>query len=73
MSKYNLFAERAGFRFVKPMRSNKYEAGIAFFHEVFDSHPANTAALIAEISARLDQRGIPIAVTTPSGPCRSDG
>lgn len=49
MSKYNLFAERAGFKFVKPMRSNKYEDGIRFFRETFESHPADTSALLAEI------------------------
>ena len=27
MSKYNLFAHKAGFQFVKPMRSNKYDTG----------------------------------------------
>lgn len=49
MSKYNLFAERAGFRFAKPMRSNKYEVGIRFFRETFESHPADTQGLLEEI------------------------
>lgn len=51
MSKYNLFAQRAGFQFVKPMRSNKYEAGIKFFASTFKSHPADTQALLFEIDS----------------------
>lgn len=51
MSKYNLFAQKAGFRFVKPMRSNTYDKGVRFFRETFESHPADTEALLAEIEA----------------------
>jgi hypothetical protein len=39
MSKYNLFAHKAGFQFVKPMRSNKYDVGIKFFRSTFDATP----------------------------------
>ena len=49
MSKYNMFAHKAGFRFVKPMRSNKYEAGMKFFRSVFDSDPNDLEALIGEL------------------------
>lgn len=51
MSKYNQFAQKAGFRFVAPMRSPKYEKGLAFMRATFDSHPADTRALLAEIEA----------------------
>lgn len=54
MSKYNLFAQKAGFKFVKPMRSNKYEVGIRFFKETFESHPADTEALLKEIYSMDD-------------------
>jgi ABC-type ATPase with predicted acetyltransferase domain len=49
MSKYNLFAQRAGFTFVKPLRSNKYEIGIRFFTQTFEAHPADTVGLMSEI------------------------
>ncbi len=49
MSKYNLFAQKAGFRFVKPMRSNKYDAGLKFFRETFEAHPADTQGLLDEL------------------------
>lgn len=51
MSKYNRFAQRAGFRFVKPMRSNTFEQGVRFFRQHFDSHPADGVAIIEELDA----------------------
>lgn len=51
MSKYNLFAQRAGFKFVKPMRSNKYDQGLKFFRETFEAHPADTTGLLDELKA----------------------
>lgn len=52
MSKYNLFAHRAGFQFVKPMRSNKYDVGIRFFRSTFEGDPADLEALLAEWMAQ---------------------
>lgn len=49
MSKYNQFAQKAGFKFVPPMKSNKYDVGIKFFRATFDSDPADTEAILAEI------------------------
>lgn len=51
MSKYNQFAQRAGYRFVPPMRSNKYDVGIKFFRATFDADPADTEAILAEIDS----------------------
>lgn len=51
MSKYNAFAQRAGFRFVKPMRSNKFEAGVSFFAKTFKEHPADTEGLLRELES----------------------
>ena len=51
MSKYNQFAQRAGYRFVPPMRSNKYDVGIKFFRSMFDADPADTEAIIKEIES----------------------
>lgn len=52
MSKYNLFAHKAGFHFVKPMRSNKYDVGIKFFRSTFEGDPADLEALIEEWSSK---------------------
>lgn len=54
MSKYNLFAHKAGFQFVKPMRSNKYDVGIKFFRSTFDSDPADLEAIIDEVMAKSE-------------------
>lgn len=50
MSKYNLFAHKAGFQFVRPMRSNKYDVGIKFFRSTFESDPADLEAILEEWS-----------------------
>lgn len=52
MSKYNLFAHKAGFEFVRPMRSNKYDVGIKFFRSTFVSDPADLEAIIDEWTAK---------------------
>lgn len=52
MSKYNTFAHKAGFDFVRPMRSNKYDVGIKFFRSTFDSDPADLEAIIDEVMSK---------------------
>jgi hypothetical protein len=54
MSKYNQFAQKAGFQFVPPMKSNKYDVGIKFFRATFDADPADTEAILAEIDSLPD-------------------
>jgi uncharacterized protein len=49
MSKYNQFAQKAGFRFVPPMKSNKYDVGIKFFRGMFKADPADLEAIVSEI------------------------
>jgi len=51
MSKYNPFAQRAGFEFVRPMRSNKFDVGVKFYRANFESHPADIEGILAEIEA----------------------
>lgn len=51
MSKFNLFGQKAGFRFVKPLNANKYEAGLKFFRANFEASPQDYEAVIAEIEA----------------------
>lgn len=55
MSKFNLFGQKAGFRFVKPDNSNYWEKGIKFFKSNFRSEPADHAALIAEIESKPEK------------------
>jgi ABC-type ATPase with predicted acetyltransferase domain len=50
MSKYNLFAQKAGFRFVKPSNSNKWEVGLKFMRQTFDANPADHEAIMTELN-----------------------
>lgn len=54
MSKFNLFGQKAGFSFVKPMNANKFEAGMRFFRSHFRSNPQDFEAIVAEIAALPD-------------------
>jgi hypothetical protein len=49
MSKFNVFGQKAGFRFVQPMNANKFEAGMKFFRTHFAASPQDYMALLAEI------------------------
>jgi len=51
MSKFNSFGQGAGFRFVRPTQSNKYEVGLKFFRLNFISNPADHEAIMLEIAA----------------------
>lgn len=51
MSKYNLFAQKAGFRFVRPSNSNKWERGLKFMRTTFDANPADHEAIMLELEA----------------------
>jgi uncharacterized protein len=50
MSKYNFFAQRAGFTFVKPVRSGNYEKGLNFMRRWFSAHPGDQEALMEEFA-----------------------
>lgn len=64
MSKYNLFAQKAGFKMVKPMRSNKYDVGIKFFRSTFDADPADLEAILEEVMSKPEyERDAIIAAT----------
>lgn len=51
MSKFNHFGQRAGFLFVKPMNSAKFEAGLKFFRSHFTASPQDYEAIIQELEA----------------------
>jgi len=48
MSRYNLFAQKAGFSFAKLNRSPYYDEGIDFFYMHFDSNPMDLVGLLQE-------------------------
>lgn len=50
MSKFNFFGQKAGFRFVKPLNSNTYDAGIKFFRSTFEANPQDFEAILTEIA-----------------------
>lgn len=52
MSKFNLFGQKAGFRFVEPRNANKFEAGIKFFRSHFVASPQDYLAIVAEIESK---------------------
>lgn len=52
MSKFNLFGEKAGFRFVKPMNANKFEQVMKFFRKHFDANPQDFEAILIEFQSR---------------------
>lgn len=51
MSKYNFFAQRAGFTFVKPIRSVNYDKGLKFMRRYFASHPGDQEAMMDEFAS----------------------
>lgn len=52
MSKFNMFGQKGGFKFVKPMNANKYEQGLIFFRGNFYSNPQDFEAIIEEINSK---------------------
>lgn len=49
MSKFNLFGQKAGFKFIEPMNANKFDAGMKFFRSHFEASPQDYMAIVAEI------------------------
>lgn len=58
MSKFNVFGQKAGFRFVKPMNANKFEAGMKFFRSHFDANPQDFEAIVREIENSPNSEGL---------------
>lgn len=52
MSKFNLFGQKAGFRFVKPMNSIVYDLGIKFFRANFEANMGDFEAICIEIDSK---------------------
>ncbi|CAM6031391.1 unnamed protein product [Sphagnum compactum] len=51
MSKYNQFAQKAGYQFTPPVKATKFDLGIKFFRATFDANPADTQAILNEIES----------------------
>ncbi len=51
MSKYNFFAQKAGFSFAKPIRSVHYDKGLNILRRYFAAHPGDQEALMEEYHA----------------------
>lgn len=52
MSKFNLFGQKAGFRFVSPRNANKYDAGLKFYRGHFKSSPQDFEAILIELASK---------------------
>ena len=52
MSKLNVFGQKAGFKFVKPMNANKFDQVMRFFRTNFESSPQDFEAIIQEIQSK---------------------
>jgi len=50
MSKFNMFAQRAGFRFVRPDPPPFYKLGVEFYETWFDAQAADQVALMLELN-----------------------
>jgi hypothetical protein len=52
MSKFNFFGQKAGFRFVRPINSNKFDAGMRWFRMNFEASPQDFEEIVAEIESK---------------------
>lgn len=52
MSKFNLFGQKAGFRFAPPQNAAKFDAGLKFFRGHFEANPADFEAIVREIESK---------------------
>lgn len=50
MSKYNFFAQKAGFTMVRPIRSPNYDKGLKFMRRYFSAHPGDQEAMMEEFA-----------------------
>ena len=55
MSKFNMFGQKAGFRFVTPMNANKFEPVMRFFRAHFEASPQDFEAIIDEVEAKSER------------------
>ncbi|MFA9261776.1 MAG: hypothetical protein ACEQSB_00250 [Undibacterium sp.] len=56
MSKFNIFGQKAGFKFTPPMNANMFDVGMKFFRSNFESNPQDFEAIVAEIETSSSDR-----------------
>ncbi|HGH5398718.1 TPA: hypothetical protein ACJI3N_005322 [Raoultella planticola] len=56
MSKYNPFAMRAGFQFIRPERPKSYESALKVFQRHFRSDPGDNEAIVKELFRMTEGR-----------------
>lgn len=56
MSKFNVFGQKAGFRFLPPMNANNYDKVMKFLRLNFNASPQDYEAIMAEIAARTPEQ-----------------
>jgi hypothetical protein len=54
MSKFNHFGQKAGFRFLKPINARKFEIGLRFFRQHFESTPQDYEAIVNELNSKAE-------------------
>jgi ABC-type ATPase with predicted acetyltransferase domain len=55
MSKFNLFGQKAGFHFVRPLNANKFQIGLKFFRSHFYSNPQDFEAILQELNTKPNE------------------
>ncbi len=56
MSKFNVFGQKAGFRFLPPMNANNYDKVMKFLRMHFNASPQDYEAIMAEIAAKTPEQ-----------------
>lgn len=56
MSKFNIFGQKAGFKFVKPMNANKFDTVMKFFRMHFKANPADFEAILIEAGEKTPEQ-----------------
>lgn len=56
MSKFNVFGQKAGFSFVKPMNANNYDKVMKFLRSHFSAPPQDYEAIMQEIGAKTPEQ-----------------
>lgn len=56
MSKFNVFGQKAGFKFIKPMNANNYEKVMKFLRAHFSAPPQDYEAIMNEIASKSPEQ-----------------
>lgn len=56
MSKFNMFGQKAGFKFLPPMKANNYDRVMKFLRLHFEAPPADYEAIMQEIASKTPEQ-----------------